>query len=518
MVKNFKDLLYEAQLHYIYRYNKVYPGHTVLQAIEHYNECQDVGIALPEQGTKTIVEQKYESLTNQSSIKFFKDWFDTKYSTEYHSESPFLKYTVQEQLYVLSVCLKTTGSINISAFLKYGFCADKSSGGFDWETIQNTQSFLRLTDLAENPCSIYIPLTDSGECSPKDWYDTVVYLVKHQYGDPELTNYLKKIDAKNYMAIYEATEVYNKNHKASNNTNNNNNNNNNTNNNNNMEDINIEGLKEDHGSNNSLFDLGDSMDFIKEQIMPISTSDVKVTLNGDICFPIKNGRYITIKEDGERMLYTGSFCMNIQAFIFPKTKDCIQVGDYLKLDNTYGRVVEIKKNGVKVVKLNGTVSTVKELSDCLTGTPRYNAVVSMMDFMPGVSPMVFMIFDKKKNINDVFKMCFLQNMMSQNGNGNNMFNMANGNMGGLLMMSMLQQLFPSDGKDEGGISKEFSSILPIMMISGMGGMNGNNLFGGFANMFNPNGNNVNNNTKSTKSKSTKATKVKEEEDTEDVNE
>lgn len=192
--------------------------------------------------------------------------------------------------------------------------------------------------------------------------------------------------------------------------------------------------------------LNTTMSKFKQMFTPELATDLRITLDGNIAVPSKDGDYVVI-QNKDLVSYPAEMVLDIQGiFIISKQATAIQKGDIIKCTNGYAKVTKIFSDGInitsiKVLSFNGTGKTVIPVKDFILGQSMVQVVVNMFSSLQGqdnapINPMMLA-------------------MMSQKDGGDS------SSMEALMMMSMMQG-------NKGG-PNNMQAMLPMMLISKKGG-------------------------------------------------
>lgn len=184
----------------------------------------------------------------------------------------------------------------------------------------------------------------------------------------------------------------------------------------------------------------------KSQFIPEKDNTLKISMDGNICVLIGN-EYVGIDNDNNLISYPEEMCINMPVYLLTKPYTQVQVGDIVKINNTYAKVLKKNTNGsLSCLSFSGYTQNKKEIKGFMLGQAFIKVVVNMFSGMQanGFNPMMLAMADGNMDIKDLMVM-----QMMQNGN--------TGQMNPMLMMAMM---------DKGG---DNSMVETMMMMQMMGG-------------------------------------------------
>lgn len=189
------------------------------------------------------------------------------------------------------------------------------------------------------------------------------------------------------------------------------------------------------------------------QFMPVLADDLGISMDGNICV-FKGDDAISINAQGELVNYPKEMAMKCGLYLINKPLKDVTIGDIVKVNGSYGKVLNInlEKKDIRVLTYTGTKSTKVSAKDGLFNTNNVQVVLNVFgDSIQGMNPMMMMLMMDKEEGNTSFSSMLPFLMMSQQQTGQqNMF-------GGINPM-MLMML----------IGKEDLDPMMLMMMSGFG--------------------------------------------------
>lgn len=183
----------------------------------------------------------------------------------------------------------------------------------------------------------------------------------------------------------------------------------------------------------------------KSQFIPEKDNTLKVSMDGNICVLIGD-EYVGIDKDNNLISYPKEMCMDMPVYLLDKPYSQVQIGDIVKINYTYAKVLKKNANGsLSCLSFSGYTQNKKEIKDFMLGQSFIKVVVNMFSNMQvnGFNPMILAMADGNMDMKD-----FMMMQMMQNGNA--------GQMNPMLMMAMMDK----DGDN---------SMLEIMMMQQMMG-------------------------------------------------
>lgn len=187
----------------------------------------------------------------------------------------------------------------------------------------------------------------------------------------------------------------------------------------------------------------------KAQFIPEKDDSLKVSMDGNICVLVNDG-YVSIDKDNNLISYPREMCIDVPVYLLyllAKPYTQVQVGDIIKVNNTYSKVLKKNGNGsLSCLSFSGCTQNKKEVKDFMLGQAFVKVVVNMFGNMQanGINPMILAMANDNMDIKDLMVM-----QMMQNNNAHQ--------MNPMLMMAMMDK-----GKDN-------SMMETMMMMQMMGG-------------------------------------------------
>ena len=202
------------------------------------------------------------------------------------------------------------------------------------------------------------------------------------------------------------------------------------------------------------------VDKYKSQFIPEKEEGVRMSLSGLICVPIGD-EYIGMDNEGNLTSFPVEMTIDIPVYSILKLNSDVKVGDIIKTNKSYSKVIGKNEDGLKILSFSGYTHNKKEVKDFLMNQATTRVLINMFNFddSNGFNPIFFaMASGDNLDINSLM-------MLSMTPQGKNLFK----NAGGSFNPAMLMML---DKNNQGG-----SMMETMCMIQMMGG---NNVFG---NMF-----------------------------------
>lgn len=184
----------------------------------------------------------------------------------------------------------------------------------------------------------------------------------------------------------------------------------------------------------------------KSQFIPEKDNILKISMDGNICVLIGN-EYVGIDNDNNLISYPEEMCMDMPMYLLTKPYTQVQVGDIVKINNTYAKVLKKNANGsLSCLSFSGYTQNKKEIKDFMLGQAFIKVVVNMFSGMQanGFNPMMLAMVDGNMDIKDLMVM-----QMMQNGNA--------GQMNPMFMMAMM---------DKGGDNSMVETMMMMQMMEG----------------------------------------------------
>lgn len=195
------------------------------------------------------------------------------------------------------------------------------------------------------------------------------------------------------------------------------------------------------------------MEKYKSQFIPKKDYTLRVSMDGNICIHTKDG-FVGITNDNSLVSYPEEMTIELPVYIINKPYNKVVVGDIIKNNGTYSKVLNINKNGsLHCLNYSGTTNNSKEIKDFILGSAFVEVVINMFAGMGNneMNPMMMAMMSEDVDMKDIMMIQMMQ------GNSNM------GNMNPMMLMALSE-----DG--------EKNSMVEMMMMSQM--MGGTNPFMG----------------------------------------
>lgn len=189
----------------------------------------------------------------------------------------------------------------------------------------------------------------------------------------------------------------------------------------------------------------------KSQFIPEKEESLKLSMDGNICVPI-GGEYVGINSENELISYPAEMCMDMPVYIISKPYAQVQVGDIVKLNNSFLKVLRKNDNGtLQCLSFSGYSSNRREIKDFMLGQALVRVVVNMFSGMTtgGFNPMMLALAN-----NEDMDMRDLMMIQMMQGNG--------GSFNPMMLMMM----------DKGGDNSMFETMMMMQMMGGQNPMMG----------------------------------------------
>lgn len=183
----------------------------------------------------------------------------------------------------------------------------------------------------------------------------------------------------------------------------------------------------------------------KSQYLPEKDDSLRISIDGNICIPV-NGEFIGTNKENDLVCYPEEMCLNVPIFLLNKTFDQVNVGDIIKTDETYAKVLKKSSNGsLSCLYFSGYIQNKREIKDFIFKKGFVKVVINLFENMQnnGFNPMLLILTDNNIDFKDLLMMQIMQNnkidqtnimlilAMMNKDNDNSMFEK-------LLMMQMMQ--------------------------------------------------------------------------------
>ena len=184
----------------------------------------------------------------------------------------------------------------------------------------------------------------------------------------------------------------------------------------------------------------------KSQFIPEKDNTLKVSMDGNICV-LTGDEYVSIDKDNNLISYPKEMCMDMPVYLLAKPYSQVQIGDIVKINYTYAKVLKKNANGsLSCLSFSGYTQNKKEIKDFMLGQSFIKVVVNMFSNIQvnGFNPMILAMADGNMDMKDLMMM-----QMMQNGNA--------GQMNPMLMMAMM---------DKDGDNSMLETMLMMQMMGG----------------------------------------------------
>ena len=156
---------------------------------------------------------------------------------------------------------------------------------------------------------------------------------------------------------------------------------------------------------------------------------------------------VGIDKDNNLISYPKEMCMNMPVYLLTKPYSQVQIGDIVKINNSYAKVLKKNNNNsLSCLSFSGYTQNKKEIKDFMLGQSFVKVVVNMFSNIQtnGFNPMMLALADGNVDMKD-----FVLMQMMQSGDSNQ--------VNPMLLMAMMN-------KDEN--NSMFESLLMMQMMNG----------------------------------------------------
>ena len=184
----------------------------------------------------------------------------------------------------------------------------------------------------------------------------------------------------------------------------------------------------------------------KSQFIPEKDESLKISLDGSICVLIGD-EYVGIDKDNNLISYPKEMCMDMPVYLLTKPYSQVQIGDIVKINNSYAKVLKKNNNNsLSCLSFSGYTQNKKEIKDFMLGQSFVKVVVNMFSNIQtnGFNPMILALTDGDVDMKD-----FVLMQMMQSGDSNQ--------VNPMLLIAMMN-------KDEN--NSMFESLLMMQMMNG----------------------------------------------------
>lgn len=218
----------------------------------------------------------------------------------------------------------------------------------------------------------------------------------------------------------------------------------------------------------------------KKMYIPEVDNNISISMDGNLCVKRADGEVVAITPDNELISYPEEMCMSLPGIAIMKPVSQVQIGDIIKIKESYSKVLEIKPDGtLKVLGYNGVISNKRTIKDFIINNNCVNVILNYGQnlIVAGnggmtMNPVILMLLndnnseENAEDNDDMLEKLILIQMMS----GQNL--MAGGN-GGMMMNPMMFMLMDKD-KSSGNKKSTLQTMMMMQMMSGQNnGMFGN---------------------------------------------
>lgn len=200
---------------------------------------------------------------------------------------------------------------------------------------------------------------------------------------------------------------------------------------------------------------------LREMYTPKEVSDVRISLNGELCVATDSG-YVTIDKNNELISYPEEMTISgLPVFVMSKPATQLTAGDVIATGRGYAKVTKIDGQKITAIGYTGAGKTIHTIKDFLFNQTMVRVVVSLAGNLENM-------FGGGQNINPLLLMAMADDKKSSNLLPLMLMNQAGGAVGMNPMMLALLS-------DKGGDGFDMKDLL-LMSSIGLGGFGGN-IFG-----------------------------------------
>ncbi|MGL5715618.1 MAG: hypothetical protein ACRCX2_21535, partial [Paraclostridium sp.] len=113
-----------------------------------------------------------------------------------------------------------------------------------------------------------------------------------------------------------------------------------------------------------------------------NSDEVRMTMTGALAFNDGEDNWLSFNPITKTLVNNLEMVMDMPGFKMPKLRDQLQIGELITINNgtDYGFIIDVKPTQLKVLKKNGSVSTIKEIGNIMGTQSFYTVVKSINDF------------------------------------------------------------------------------------------------------------------------------------------
>lgn len=148
----------------------------------------------------------------------------------------------------------------------------------------------------------------------------------------------------------------------------------------------------------------------KSQFVPEKDENLKLSMDGNVCVRIDN-EYVGIDSENNLVSYPEEMCMDMPILVIAKPHSQVEVGDIIKMNNHYAKVLKKNSNGsLSCLSYSGYTQNKKEVKDFMLGQAYVKVVVNMFGNLSncGFNPMMFALMDGNMNAKDLMLLQMIQ--------------------------------------------------------------------------------------------------------------
>lgn len=148
----------------------------------------------------------------------------------------------------------------------------------------------------------------------------------------------------------------------------------------------------------------------KSQFVPEKDENLKLSMDGNVCVRIDN-EYVGIDSENNLVSYPEEMCMDMPILVIAKPHSQVEVGDIIKMNNHYAKVLKKNANGsLSCLSYSGYTQNKKEVKDFMLGQAYVKVVVNMFSNLSncGFNPMMFALMDGNMNAKDLMLLQMIQ--------------------------------------------------------------------------------------------------------------
>lgn len=153
-----------------------------------------------------------------------------------------------------------------------------------------------------------------------------------------------------------------------------------------------------------------NMKSIFKSILPEKDS-ILMSIDGLICHQV-HGKNIGISKENTLIEYPDEAVFDVPGFTIPTESSKVKVGDIIKADGYYAKVLAINKNEFEILNTKGEKLTYAPSINKIFNKTYVPVVTTLFQNTSEINPMLFMLMDKDSDSKNLLPLLFMQNQVT----------------------------------------------------------------------------------------------------------